>query len=282
MQYFKTLPKIVYNNPITGDPLVMTNIMTRASIIPSLLKNPLVFYQYNVQEGDTPEIVAFKYYGDAYRYWIVMFANQYLDPQFNWPLNYSEFGNYINDKYTLTGNVISTTANTVTANTSDFEYMNGNIIGSTINVSYYFQGFQVINTSNVVSYSSNTQSNTSTLTVYDSVFSSVPQGNVTYNLITYNTIYQYQKITTQYNQSSQTTTVNTDAITQDTYNTLPALSKNTYYLSDGQVDITVTKNALTYYEWENQQNEEKRNINLINSNYVDEFERQFKKIMAVK
>jgi hypothetical protein len=282
MQYFKTLPKIVYNNPITGDPLVMTNIMTRASIISSLLKNPLVFYQYNVQEGDTPEIVAFKYYGDSYRYWIVMFANQYLDPQFNWPLNYSEFGNYINDKYILTGNVISTTANTVTANTSDFEYMNGNIIGSTINVSYYFEGFQVINTSNVVSYSSNTQSNTSTLTVYDSVFSSVPQGNVTYNLITYNTIYQYQKITTQYNQSSQTTTVNTDAITQDTYNTLPALSKNTYYLSDGQVDITVTKNALTYYEWENQQNEEKRNINIINSNYVDEIERQFKKIMAVK
>jgi hypothetical protein len=278
MQYFNVIPKLIYNNPITGDPLVMTNIMKRASVVGSILNNPLIFYEYDIQDGDTPDIVASKYYGDPYRYWIVMFANQYLDPEFNWPFNYSEFGNYINNQYTATGNLISSTTYTATVNLTDLEYISGNIIGSIINVNYSISGYALSDTATVLSYSSNTQSNTTTLTV-DSDFSQLPESNVSYNLFTYDTIYQYQKITKQYNQSTQITTTQTDAITQNTYNSLPAYSSNTYYLSDGQVDITITKNALTYYDWETQKNEEKRNINLINKSYVDEFERQFKKII---
>ena len=98
MKYFDTLPKFVYLNPITGHKNIMTNIMARASIMADVLNNPLIYYQYDLQDGDTPEIVAYKYYGDSYRYWLILFANQYLDPQWNWPLNYAEFNAYIQDK----------------------------------------------------------------------------------------------------------------------------------------------------------------------------------------
>jgi len=98
MQYFNTLPKIVYRTP-QGVSSLYTNLMARASIMPNVLKNPMVYYQYDLQEGDTPEIVAYKYYGDSYRYWIVLFANQIMDPQWEWPLNYAAFNSYINDKY---------------------------------------------------------------------------------------------------------------------------------------------------------------------------------------
>ena len=63
MQYFNSLPKIRYvdqNNVTT----VYTNLMARASVIPSVLNNALVYYSYDVQDGDTPEIIAYKYYED--------------------------------------------------------------------------------------------------------------------------------------------------------------------------------------------------------------------------
>lgn len=98
MQYFDSFPKIIYTNN-SGVPKITTNIMARASMLPSILKNPVVYYQYDLQEDDTPEIVAHKYYGSSYRYWIVLFANQLLDPQWDWPLNSKVFYRYIQSKY---------------------------------------------------------------------------------------------------------------------------------------------------------------------------------------
>jgi hypothetical protein len=98
MQYFNELPKIIEYDA-KGVGRVFTNLLNRVSIIPELLKNPLVYYQYTTQDGDTPEIIAAKYYGDSYRYWIVLFANELLDPQWNWPLSNRVFEEYVTAKY---------------------------------------------------------------------------------------------------------------------------------------------------------------------------------------
>ena len=98
MQYFDTLPKIIVQDN-SGVSSIVTNLMARCSVIPNILKNPMVFYKYDIQEDDTPEIVAHKYYDDSYRYWIVLFANQILDPQWGWPLSSRQFADYIKDKY---------------------------------------------------------------------------------------------------------------------------------------------------------------------------------------
>lgn len=73
--------------------------MSRAELIPELMKNVELFYGYSVQEGDTPETVAYKYYGDQYRYWIILYCNGILDPQWEWPLNNQQFDSYIQNKY---------------------------------------------------------------------------------------------------------------------------------------------------------------------------------------
>ena len=206
MQYFDTLPKIVYTS-LSGTSALYTNLMARASIIPSVFKNPLVYYQYDLQEGDTPEIVAYKYYGDSYRYWIVLFANQIMDPQWEWPLNYNSFNAYINNKYGYSESL-------------------------------------------------------GTWSVFDP----------------YSTTYELQKIVTQYDVTTQTTTVNTVVIDQLTYNNLNE-STNTYTLPTGSVTVSVTKKILSYYDWELQKNESKRTINLLNERYVTELEKQFKNLM---
>jgi len=101
MQYFNTLPKIIKTDA-SGTSVLLTNLLARSSIIPSLLQNSALYYKYDIQEGDTPESIAYKYYGESYRYWIVLFANQIIDPQWQWPMNYLVFQTYLNDKYPLT------------------------------------------------------------------------------------------------------------------------------------------------------------------------------------
>lgn len=98
MQYFNTLPKVRYADK-NGVATIYTNLMARASVIPELLSSSLTFYEYDVQDGDTPEIVAYKYYGDINRFWIVMYCNQINDPLWDWPLSGNQFDKYIEAKY---------------------------------------------------------------------------------------------------------------------------------------------------------------------------------------
>lgn len=98
MQYFQTLPKVRYtdkNNVST----IYTNLMARASIINSMLDSATLFYDYEVQDGDTPEIVAYKYYGDINRFWIILYSNQINDPLWDWPLNSKNFTEFVDAKY---------------------------------------------------------------------------------------------------------------------------------------------------------------------------------------
>lgn len=97
MQYFDTLPKVIYKTGALSQ--VYTNLLARASMLPDFIKNSSNYYKYTVQEGDTPEIIANKYYGDSYRYWIVLFSNQITDPQWDWPLSPVLFQQYIESKY---------------------------------------------------------------------------------------------------------------------------------------------------------------------------------------
>jgi len=98
MKYFQSLPKVIVTDT-NRTSIVLTNLMARASIISELLKNPLLFYSYDIQESDTPEIIAHKYYGTMERYWLVLFANQLMDPQWDWPMNSLVFSKYLDDKY---------------------------------------------------------------------------------------------------------------------------------------------------------------------------------------
>lgn len=98
MQYFRNLPKVAYTNKNKVS-TVYTNLLARVSFIPEMLSNGLNFYLYDIQDGDTPEIVAHKYYNDVSRFWIVLYCNEMMDPQWDWPLSYSQFNNYVEGKY---------------------------------------------------------------------------------------------------------------------------------------------------------------------------------------
>jgi hypothetical protein len=113
MKYFNKIPSIITKD-YNGNTITLKNILTRATLLPKLETNPLLFYTYTSQDGDTPESVAYKYYDDQYRYWIVLYGNGSLDPQFDWPLSSRQFGDYIISKYTNdAANSLNISANTV-------------------------------------------------------------------------------------------------------------------------------------------------------------------------
>jgi len=100
MYYFENFPNIYYTfDKDLQQYYVLKNIFTRVNVISSVLQNSLVFYKYPWKDGDTLESIAFKYYGDPNRHWIILFANTMIDPYFDVPLNQNDFANNIIANY---------------------------------------------------------------------------------------------------------------------------------------------------------------------------------------
>ena len=102
-RFLDLFPKTIYDiNKTTGTYSnfdLVTNITFRFGILKDVLKNVTSYYNYSIHDGDRPEIIAEKVYGDTEAYWIILYANDIYDPQYDWPMNYDTFKNYINNKY---------------------------------------------------------------------------------------------------------------------------------------------------------------------------------------
>ena len=83
----------------TGQPKVVTNIMRRVAVRAKVKTNTLLFDTYEVKEGETPESIAHKLYGDTELHWIVLMMNDVVDRFHQWPLNFSQFNQFLADKY---------------------------------------------------------------------------------------------------------------------------------------------------------------------------------------
>lgn len=99
--YFKFFPKTYYIQSNTSTSLdVLTNITSRFKFEDSFKNNNSVFYEYEIKDGDTPEIIADKFYGSPENHWIVLNFNDIVDPQFDWPLDQRTLIRFIDEKYT--------------------------------------------------------------------------------------------------------------------------------------------------------------------------------------
>jgi hypothetical protein len=98
-RYFQSFPTISYDVYGNGNPIAIRNVFFRLKIIDAVRQNTLIYYPYFVKEGETPEMISYKYYKDSNMHWLVMLVNQVIDPIFDWPLTELSFQNYIAAKY---------------------------------------------------------------------------------------------------------------------------------------------------------------------------------------
>lgn len=109
MQFFQQFPSIQYTFDAANNSFqVVTNVFARVKFLDSILANTLIYYPYSIQDGDTPWSIADKYYDDPQRDWIVMFANQIVDPYFDWPLTQNDLNNNLIVKYGSLANAQAT------------------------------------------------------------------------------------------------------------------------------------------------------------------------------
>lgn len=100
--YFDKIQKLKYDiNRSLVNPRyeTVTNIFFRVRFLQEVLNNIAAYYTVELDDGDTPEIMAEKVYGDPGAAWMITLANNIVDPQWEWPLNYDSFKNYITGKY---------------------------------------------------------------------------------------------------------------------------------------------------------------------------------------
>lgn len=97
--FFEPFPTVNYDLKKNNKPAVLTNVTLRFKIQEILRNRSAVYYNYNVKDGDRPDILAYKYYGDASLDWIILLTNNIIDPLYDWPLASLPFEKYIKSKY---------------------------------------------------------------------------------------------------------------------------------------------------------------------------------------
>ena len=96
---FHNWPTVNYDLKKNNNIGVLTNITLRFKINEILNSKSAVIYEYNVVNGERPDILAHKYYDDATLDWLILLTNNVIDPQFEWQLDDRSFDSYIIKKY---------------------------------------------------------------------------------------------------------------------------------------------------------------------------------------
>lgn len=93
-KYFAShFPLTSYNNTAIVD------ISRRVSIEGADYRVPNMFHPVTLTDGTRPDMVADTYYSDAEQDWLIYLSNQIVDPYYQWYLSDAEFQSYITDKY---------------------------------------------------------------------------------------------------------------------------------------------------------------------------------------
>jgi Tfp pilus assembly protein PilE len=97
-KYFSRFPQILYG--FTGNNLdSVTNLTVRFALEKKLKENTVSYFNYTIRDGDTPEILSAKLYGNPEYHWIIMMLNDIVDIENDWPLQYNAINRFIEKKY---------------------------------------------------------------------------------------------------------------------------------------------------------------------------------------
>ena len=205
-KYFSYFPKTLYTLDSSNVDAV-TSIVSRFGFESSFKDNTAVYYEYNVQDSDTPEIIANKFYGDSEKHWVVLMLNQIIDPQFDWPLDQRTIISFINEKY-----------------------------------------------------SANASAGQSGITW--------AQGNT----------HSYYKVETRTTNSTNTELQTKLQVDANTYANVAATTTNLLLEDGNSITIAVSKETKTYYDYEVEQNENKRTIKLLKPEFVSPIEDELRAV----
>jgi hypothetical protein len=211
-KFFRYFPNTSYTlDDINAE--TVKNILVKISFEKEFRDNSVLYYEYFVNEGDTPDIIAHKIYGSSENHWIILLLNEMLHPQFDWPLDSKSLSKYIDKKY------------------QSEEYANNSTEGA------------------------------------GTIWS---QSNIK----------EYFLVETKKNERlDEEISVEKFSISSNVYANTTTSTSN-YTLADGTpVSVTITKELISYYDYEVEKNENKRSIKILKPDFLPSVEEELQRIL---
>ena len=98
--YFQKYPLTVFTLDEYQSGQVLPNLTLRSKFLSNVVTNSALYDLYDIVDGETPETTAAKFYGDSGLHWIILQSNDILDPRFGWPLAPFDLKKFAEGKYT--------------------------------------------------------------------------------------------------------------------------------------------------------------------------------------
>lgn len=104
MGYFNELPNVEYvnrfpNTKSNDETVIAKNFFRRGKIRDDIASIISGFDYYNIVDGERPDTIADRLYGDPELDWVILVANNIINLENDWPLTPNQFNNYLIEKY---------------------------------------------------------------------------------------------------------------------------------------------------------------------------------------
>ena len=251
-EYFNKFPKLKYDINKSQYPRyeTVTDIFFRLGYIKEALGNISSYYVVEIEDGETPEILADKVYGDSNAGWMILMANNIIDAQWEWPLDHDQFEKYIVGKY-----------------------------GSFTNAKTGIHHYEKVVETSVNGVTSVARYNIDKVRLTDQ-----PIGVPDDTFESYITPFTID--TTLYTVDSTEITADSVDSTKFSGNDIATLNEqinktfNTYTVDGQVINETTYAQAISNYEYETALNDSRRQIKVIKSRYYDQIIKEFKDMVG--
>lgn len=298
-KYFNKFPIINYN----GHSAV--NITERISLLDTVAKNPYLYYTYDLSNQIRPDRVAEVYYNDPYMDWLVYLSNKTIDPYYDWYLSQNNFNAFIEKKY---GSIEIAQQTILYYRNNWYENLNETPVAGyesfPINIQKYYEPVFGAN-GNIIAYQRkkedwiiNNPDMVISITITDNsiyelgeplTLTFYSQSKIGHNYIQYNVIVETGNVL---NFENNILTINNISNYHADRSFVGIFGEIGHYESDFSLSaLTVNKinnlpldeqvyySPVTAYDYENEKNESKKSIKLLDNSYAMQTAIELKKLL---
>lgn len=289
--FLDTFPLVRYtlDKKLSNEYDVVRNILFRIGVIGSVIEaNAGAYYYYIIKDSDRPEILAEKLYGNPEAYWMILYANNIYDPYYDWPMEEKVFNKYIIKKYgsleyaktnwhhyekVITRENPAAQVKTVTKFQVNEKKLTNDILTMTdVEIDYNIGEPVFVGTS----YGSNTFSGK--VVAWNMANGYIELANTTGSIKSYQFL-----IGANTGANGTVLTTVWPSVPMDAYNTLVDTTNfSTYTVAGRTVFETISRNRVSYYDYEYELNESKRQIKIIKPEYYAQIRDEFESIVSNK
>lgn len=107
--FFTNFPSVQYDMGRVNITLTVQNPLVRFKLLDILKNKSAIYYEHVVEDGQSAQYIANRYYGDVTLDWVIFLVNDIYDVEYEWPMEYQAFTSFVKSKYGSIESALNTT-----------------------------------------------------------------------------------------------------------------------------------------------------------------------------